>query len=218
MKLKIDIRPDLVAMIPTQIAAGERAVTAAMHAAGTGLKLGWRGQIVGAGLGPRLANSIRSEIFPKAGVSLNAAALVWSKAPVIVGAHDAGPLIRSKSAFWLAIPTPAAGKALGGRRVTPAAWERKTGGLRLRFVYRRTGVSLLVADSVRLNTRGQAAVSRSKSGRGQVTVPILPLVPQVKLPSGSTSRGTPSRRMTRYRGSLHSWPAGRSASSRWQVV
>jgi hypothetical protein len=26
-----------------------------------------------------------------------AAALVWSKAPVIVGAHDTGPLIRSKN-------------------------------------------------------------------------------------------------------------------------
>ena len=145
MKLKLDIRPDLVAMMAAEIAAGERAVTAAMREAGTGLKLAWRGQIVGAGLGPRLANSIRSEVFPKAGASLNAAALVWSKAPVIVGAHDAGPLIRSKNGFWLAIPTPAAGKALGGRRITPAAWERKT-GLRLRFVYRRTGPSLLVAD------------------------------------------------------------------------
>ena len=156
-----------------EIAAGERAVTAAVREAGAGLKLGWRGQITGAGLGPRLANSIRSEVFPKAGASLNAAAVVWSKAPVIIGAHDAGPLIRSKNGLWLAIPTPAAGKALGGRRITPAAWERKT-GLRLRFVYRRTGPSLLVADAVRLNTRGLAAVSRSKTGRGQVTVADLP--------------------------------------------
>jgi hypothetical protein len=180
VKLKLDIRPDLVAMMKAEIAAGERAVTAAMREAGTGLKLAWRGQIVGAGLGPRLANSIRSEVFPKAGVSLNAAAVVWSKAPVIVGAHDAGPLIRSNDGFWLAIPTPAAGKALGGRRITPGAWERKT-GLRLRFVYRRVGPSLLVADSVRLNSRGQAAVSRSKTGRGQVTAPIFLLVPQAKL-------------------------------------
>ena len=180
MKLKLDIRPDLVPLMAAEIAAGERAVTAAMREAGTGLKLGWRGQIVGAGLGPRLANSIRSEVFPKAGASLNAAALVWSKAPVIVGAHEAGPLIRSKTGLWLAIPTPAAGKALGGR-ITPGAWERKT-GLRLRLVYRRTGPSLLVADSVRLNTRGLAAASRSKTGRGQVTVPIFLLVPQVKLP------------------------------------
>jgi hypothetical protein len=125
--------------------------------------------------------------------------VVWSKAPVIVGAHDAGPLIRSKSGFWLAIPTPAAGRALGGRRIMPAAWEKKT-GLRLRFVYRRTGPSLLVADGARINTRGLAAASRPRAGRGQVTAPIFILVPQVKLPSGSTWRGTPSGRMMQCRG------------------
>ena len=138
MRLTLDIRPDLASLMAAEIAAGERAVTAAVREAGTGLKLGWRGQITGAGLGARLANSIRSELFPKAGGSLNAAAVVWSKAPVIIGAHDAGPLIRARNGLWLAIPTPAAGKALGGRRITPAGWERKT-GLRLRFVCRRCG-------------------------------------------------------------------------------
>ena len=100
---------------------------------------------------------------------------------MIIGAHDTGPLIRSTSGFWLAIPLPAAGKALGGKRITPAMWEQKT-GLRLRFVYRSRGPSLLVADAVRLNTKGQAAVSKSKTGRGQVTAPIFLLVRQVKLP------------------------------------
>ena len=169
MKLTLDIRPDLVAMMAAEIAAGERAVTAAMREAGTGLKLAWRGQITGAGLGPRLANSIRSEVFPKVGASLNAAAVIWSKAPVIIGAHDAGSLIRSKTGFWLAIPTPAAGKALGGRRITPGAWERKT-GLRLRFVYRRTGPSLLVADDCAAQlagARGRIAIeNRARPGHG----------------------------------------------------
>ena len=54
-------------MMAAEIAAGERAVTAAVREAGAGLKLAWRGQITGAGLGARLANSIRSEVFPKAG-------------------------------------------------------------------------------------------------------------------------------------------------------
>jgi hypothetical protein len=140
VKLTLGIKPHLVAIMAAEITAGERAVTAAMREAGSGLKLSWRGQITGAGLGPRLANSIRSQVFPKAGVSLNAAAVVWSKAPIIIGSHDTGPLIRSKNGFWLAIPTPAAGKGLGGRRITPGAWERKT-GLRLRFVYRRSGTA-----------------------------------------------------------------------------
>ena len=180
MKLKLDIKPDLAAMMQAEIAAGERAVTTAMREAGTNLKTAWRGQITGAGLGMRLANSIRSQSFPKAGESLDAAALVWSKAPVIVGAHDTGPLIRSKDGFWLAIPTEAAGRGLRGGKITPGEWERRR-GLRLRFIYRRTGPSLLVAEG-RLNTKGQAVVSRSKTGRGKVTAPIFLLVPQVKLP------------------------------------
>ena len=61
MRPKLQIEPDLAALMAAEIAAGERAVTAAMREAGNGLKLAWRGQIVGAGLGPRLANSIRSE-------------------------------------------------------------------------------------------------------------------------------------------------------------
>lgn len=129
------------------------AVTAAMRESGTGLKSAWRTQITGAGLGTRLANSIRLASFPKSGESLNAAALVWSNAPVIVGAHDTGPLIRSKSGFWLAIPTPAAGESCLGGRITPSEWERRT-GLRLRFIYRRRGLSLLVAEG-RLNTKGR---------------------------------------------------------------
>lgn len=180
MKLKIDITPDIVATMQEEVLAGERAVSAAMRLAGTSLKSAWRAQIIGAGLGLRLANSIRAANFPKSGESLNAATLVWSNAPVIVGAHDTGPLIRSKNGFWLAVPTPAAGKSTKGGRITPGEWERRT-GLRLRFIYRRRGPSLLVAEG-RLNTKGRAVASRSKTGRGVVTAPIFLLVPQVKLP------------------------------------
>ena len=180
MKLKLDITPDIVAMMAAEVVAGERAVTGAMREAGTSLKTAWRGQITGAGLGRKLANSIGSQTYPKVGQSLSAAALVWSKAPVIIGAHNTGPLIRSKNGFWLAIPTPAAGKGARGGRITPGEWERRR-GLRLRFVYRRTGPSLLVAEG-RLNTKGQTVMSRSKTGRGKVSAPIFLLVPQVKLP------------------------------------
>ncbi len=38
VKLKLDIDPDIVAMMAAEVAAGERAVTAAMREAGTGLK------------------------------------------------------------------------------------------------------------------------------------------------------------------------------------
>jgi hypothetical protein len=179
MDLQLKILGDLKPMMAAEIKAGEKAVSAAMREAGTDLKSAWRGQITRAGLGRRLANSIRSQVYPKSGDSMNAAALVWSKAPVIIGAHDTGPLIRSKNGFWLAIPTAAAGKGLKGGRVTPGEWERRR-GLPLRFIYRRRGPSLLVAEG-RLNSRGLGVASRSKTGRGKATVPIFLLVPQVKL-------------------------------------
>jgi hypothetical protein len=179
VKIRIDGLPDFAGLMAAEVAAGERAVTAAMREAGSGLKAAWRGQIAGAGLGTRLANSIRFASFPKSGDSLNAAALVWSNAPVIIGAHDTGPLIRSKDGFWLAIPTPAAGKSTRGGRTTPGEWERRS-GLRLRFIYRRRGPSLLVAEG-RLNSKGRAVGSRAKTGRGLTTVPIFLLVPEVKL-------------------------------------
>ena len=179
MKLNISFSPDLVALMRAEVAAGQKAVSITMAQAGTSLKSAWRAQITGASLGARLANTIRSQTYPKGRNSLDAAALVWSNAPVIIGAHETGPLIRSGNGFWLAIPLPAAGKALGGKRITPGMWEQKT-GLRLRFVYRSRGPSLLVAEG-RLNSKGRAVALKSKTGRGVATVPIFLLVPQVKL-------------------------------------
>jgi hypothetical protein len=179
MKLDLSITGDIVTAMRAEILAGEKAVTHAMRVAGAGLKADWRAQITRAGLGHRLANTIRAQTYPKTGESLAAAALVWSNAPVIVGAHDTGPLIRSKDGLWLAIPTAAAGKGARGGRITPSEWEQRR-GLRLRFVYRRTGPSLLVAEG-RLNSRGVGVASRSRTGRGMATVPIFLLVRQVKL-------------------------------------
>jgi hypothetical protein len=179
MKLGFEIAPDLLAAMEREIKIGESAVTRAMQAAGQELKTDWRAQITQAGLGTRLARTIRSEAYPKRGESLEAAALVWTKAPQIIEAHDSGPLIRSKSGFWLAIPTEAAGKGRGGKRLTPGEWEQRR-GLRLRFIYRRRGPSLLVAEG-RLNSRGIGVASRSKTGRGLTTVPVFLLVPQVRL-------------------------------------
>jgi len=180
MRLKIDFDPDLVGMLEDEIKAGEHAVTAAMKEAGAELKQDWREQITRAGLGHRLPRTIRNRTYPTSGDSINAAAFIWSNAPDILNAHDKGVLIRSKNGFYLAIPTEAAGKGRGGSRLTPAQWEQRR-GMRLRFIYRRGGPSLLVAEEARINTRGTAVASRSKTGRGQVSAPIFILVPQVKL-------------------------------------
>lgn len=161
---------------------GEKAVSLAMAGAQADLKAAWRGQIRGAGLGSRLANAVRGEAYPKGQPSMNAAALVWSNAPKITAAHEAGPLITSRNGFWLAIPTAAAGKGRRGR-ITPGEWESRT-GRRLRFIYRRGRTALLVDTGQVLSgarTVGRDGFSRKARGFKNRSVVIFTLVPQVKL-------------------------------------
>lgn len=179
-QVQVSVIGDLERELMAELQGAERAVTRAIRLAGAGVKAGWRAQIAQAGLGERLGRTIRDQYYPKGEPSLGAAAFVYSRASHIVGAFDDGVVIRSKDGFWLAIPTAAAGKGARGGRITPGEWERRK-GLRLRFVYRRSRPGLLVADQARINKRGKAVASRSKTGRGQVSAVIFILVPQVKL-------------------------------------
>jgi hypothetical protein len=173
-------------MMAAELRAAERAVTAGVHEATDGLKGELRRQITSAGLGTRLANTWRGEVYPKGQPSIGAAGFVWSKAPRLVRLYAEGAVIRSKQGLFLAIPTPAAGR-LGDNRqkITPGAWER-IHGMRLQFAYRRGGPSLLVANNARLTARGRAAANIGRrSGdpftrlAGRTTVPVFILVPQV---------------------------------------
>lgn len=186
MRIRAELDGDLDAWIAAELAAAEKAVTAGVRAAAAGLKDRWRGQITGAGLGPRLARTIRQRDFPAREPSFRAASLVYSSAATIVHVFDLGVAIRSRHGLFLAIPTAAAGvRGPGGKRITPGGWERRT-GLRLRFVYRRRGPSLLVADDARLNRHALARAKRGRRRRdgilsGAQTVPIFLLLPQVSL-------------------------------------
>ncbi len=179
MKFRLTVDGDMQAMMASEATAGKRAVSSAMSSAGLRLKEGWRAQIGAAGLGSRLQKTVRHAVYPKGQPSMNAATLVWSNAPEIMYANEQGATIRSADGFWLAIPTEAAGRGRGGRRMTPGEWERRR-GLRLRFVFRPGRPGLLVADG-RVNTKGLGVASKSKTGRGRATVVIFILVPQVRL-------------------------------------
>ncbi|MFC4669683.1 DUF6441 family protein, partial [Seohaeicola nanhaiensis] len=96
MRLDLDVTASLAEQLEKEIVDGERAVTRVMQRAAKLLKDSWRQDVEGAGLGGRLAKTIRGDAFPRGGASLNAAALVYTKAPVIIDAHETGPLIRSK--------------------------------------------------------------------------------------------------------------------------
>lgn len=185
MRLLAALSGELNEMLADEVRIAEQAVTQSIREATDGLKTELRNQITGAGLGQRLANTWRGEVYPKGKLSIKAAGLVYSRAPEVVGAHDRGATIRSKDGFWLAIPLPAAGKGPRGKRITPSLWE-KLRGQRLRFIYRRGKPSLLVAENqrARQGQRGGFSVASQKAqanGRGLVTVPMFLLVPQVTL-------------------------------------
>jgi len=184
MRISAALEGDLKRFLSDELKAGAEAVTAGVREATEGLKQDLRRQIVGAGLGRRLANTWRSEMYPRGRKSIRAAGLVFSKAPDIVRAYADGAMIRSKHGLFLAIPTPAAGKYGDGRRkITPGGWERAH-GQRLRFIYRQRGPSLLVAENQRARTGrrggfGKAGASALRTGRSLTTVPMFILVPQV---------------------------------------
>jgi len=185
VRLLAALQGDLKKMMADELKTAERAVSSGVRQATDGLKSELRNQISSVGLGQKLANTWRGQVYPKGGASLNAAGFVWSKAPEIVRVFGTGVTIRSSHGFFLAIPTEAAGKYAMGKRITPGLWEQAH-GIHLRFVYRRGAVSLLVADNMRArrSKRGgfsPASASVMRTGRGLTTVPIFILVPQVTL-------------------------------------
>lgn len=196
MRIDVSLDSSIAGLMDAEIKAGERAVTAGVREVGDWVKAAWRGQVVGSGLGQRLANTIRQNNYPPRGESMSAASLVYARpnrkrgasAADVIDAFNRGVMIRSVNGLYLAIPTAAAGPVAGasGRgRLTPGIWEQRT-GMRLRFVYRRGRPSLLVADDARLSTQGHARQKRGRRRRdgiltGAATVPIFILLPQVRL-------------------------------------
>ena len=184
MKVTANVDGDLRAIYGTSLAEGKRAVQKGVSIAGGGLQSDWRGQIAGAGLGSRLQRTIRKRVYPEGRNSLRAATLVWSNAGKIVDAFERGVTIRSNDGFYLAIPLPAAGKQVGGKRITPGLWERKT-GRRLQFVYRKGKPPLLVDTGTVARAAPRVAFGekqRERRGFKNRSIPIFVLKPTVKLP------------------------------------
>lgn len=188
MKLATTIARSLQSEMQAELRDIKRAVAIGTRTAGRGLKTDLRRQVTSAGLGQRLANSWRDKHYPNQ--KLDAASLIYSKAPQIIRTFDEGAIIRSKRGRYLAIPTEnAPRKGTDGKRISPRTFpEHRLGSLR--FVPRRNGPSLLVAEGLRASfsrksgsLRGfRKATDRArKTGRGLTTVVMFVLVPQVKL-------------------------------------
>ena len=101
-----------------------RYVTAAIREDAETLKADWRAQIEAARLGPRLARTIRSQVYPSSQPSIDAAAQIWTKAPKIIDAYARGATIRPANGWrYLWIPTDEVPKTRNGSRLGPAAVE-----------------------------------------------------------------------------------------------
>lgn len=184
MKVSVKVDGDLRAIYGTSLAEGKRAVKRGVSIAGGDVQGDWRGQIAGAGLGSRLQRTIRKKVYPEGRNSLRAAALVWSNAGKIVDAFERGVTIRSENGFYLAIPLPAAGTRVGGKRITPGLWEKKT-GRRLQFVFRKGKPPLLVDTGTVTRAAPRVAFGerqRERRGFKNRSIPIFVLKPSVKLP------------------------------------
>jgi hypothetical protein len=188
LKLAASIARSLQADMQAELRDIERAVASSTRDAGRNLRTELSRQVTSAGLGQRLANSWRDRHYPNR--KLDAASLVYSKAPQIVRAFDEGAVIRSRRGRFLAIPTEnAPRKGTDGKRISPSTFPEHRFGL-LRFVPRSSGPSLLVVDGLRASfsrktgqLRGfrRATDRAQQSGKGLATVVMFLLVPQVKL-------------------------------------
>jgi hypothetical protein len=188
MKFAASLTRSLQADMQAELRDIERAVATGTRDAGRGLRTELRRQVASAGLGQRLANSWRDKHYPNQ--RLNAASLVYTKAPQIIRAFDEGAVIRSGRGRFLAIPTEnAPRKGSDGKRIRPSTFpEHRFGSLR--FVPRQSGSSLLVVDGLRASFSKQTGELRGfrratdrvrRSGQGLTTVVMFLLVPQVKL-------------------------------------
>ena len=138
-----------------------------------------------------MANTWRGNVYPKGQYSIRAAGLIFTKASKIMAGFEEGTVIRSHKGWWLAIPTPNAPKrGVNGKRINPRNFPEHRYG-QLRFVYRRSGASLLVVDNARASYSRKTGVFRGfrkatdksiRTGQGLTTVVMFWLVPQVKLP------------------------------------
>lgn len=168
------------------------AVTEGIKAGTEGLKTDLRRAVIEGGLGERLPNAVRSEVYPRNKASLDAAGWIFTKGVrtrQILEAYANGATIRGKNRRFLAIPTEA-GKGLVQARGGAAFLSHSYGlGIATRVVVppkgaSRPGVLWIVADlrkgkGKRGGYRKPTAAARKRKDTEEVILFIL--VPQVKV-------------------------------------
>ena len=179
--------PDFGAAMDGSERAAAASLTAAMRAGTVETKQALRDQVTSAGLGARLANTWRGNTYPDGSDSLDPAGYLWSNAPAIVAAFDAGAQIlplNGKKFLW--VPTPNVPRSrLGGSRggkklASPPEVEAVFNQDLTIFPDRRNGHPLAFVDASvgRSRRLRSAAKARGDMGKRQLIL-MFTLVPEV---------------------------------------
>jgi hypothetical protein len=173
LEFKLAIEGNLADAYKAEVDAGERACTAAMRTVVDRGKSMIRGQITAAGLGQRVANAYRANVYPR-DQSLNAAGFLYTKARKIMESAVEAKTLHSIKGRALAIPTSAVPKSIQGKHPTPALVEQAL-GIRLREVWPRgKKFGFLVADNARVTRGGKGrAASRTAIAKGNVATVVM---------------------------------------------
>ena len=122
MRLEAILEGKLDELLEKEYQTCAHAVTVGIKTATNGLKNSLRSQVKSSGLGGRLANTWRGDIYPSGKNSVSAAGVIYTKEQKILEGFEYASVIRSQSGFWLAIPTLAIKKRVFNKRMTPALY------------------------------------------------------------------------------------------------
>ncbi|MEE2915741.1 MAG: DUF6441 family protein [Pseudomonadota bacterium] len=174
---------DMDRMVRQHLAAGTSAVSGTTKALERALEAATRGAVPG-----RLWRAWGSRAYPERGPARNPAGEVFvngkDRTRGAIEFWTRPGEVRGKRGQFLAVPLPAAGPRGRARDLSPAEWERRHPGVKLRFVARPGRAALLVADDAVLSGKKQVARRntdrRIAAGQRSATVPIFVLLPMAK--------------------------------------
>lgn len=172
---------DFAEGVHLRIARGARNAAEIMAARA---KVRLRADVIEGGLGDKVANAWRADIYPKSAAQRThtPAVHIYSKAPLIVTAFGEATTIRAKNARYMAIPTENCPR-VGRRKATPVEVEAMFNQDLIIF-HGRGQQMLAFVDVVKAKRPGKfrrATKGRAKQGRKSEMVLMFVMVRQVHL-------------------------------------
>lgn len=186
LRLRLALQGDLEGLAHRAHLAIARGARNAVETMQARAKIKLRSDVMQGGLGERVANAWRAEIYPKSAAkrSHSPAVLVWTKAPLIVEAFESGAAIKAKNgSTYLAIPTQHVPRKKN-KRMTPNQVEDHFNA-DLYFVKRKGSNTMLAFLNVIRGKNGKgfraATKRRRAAGRTVENILMFVLVRQVHL-------------------------------------